>query len=180
MYSSLHSSESDLAFRAGWRHGKHPGYTLRPLHPCEPDGRIGTREDRLQESTRGSLPHGAQSQEKVIDAVELTLDSFADPVYCRIVMIDGPAVLDWITWHEIRPNNVLSHMKEALEHQIELGHIAREPSDPLAHMMFGALTEVGLIIAHSDKKRSARKVMGAAALRQFNRLRVRAGGGKDA
>lgn len=114
-----------------------------------------------------------RSWDRLVKAVELTLDSFADPFYCRIVMIDGPAVLGWNTWHLIRTTNVLSHMKEALEHQMELGNIAREPSEPLAHVMFGALTEVGLIIAHSDNKRSARKLMGAAALRHFNRLRVR-------
>ena len=54
---------------------------------------------------------------------------------------------------------------------MELGNIAREPSAPLAQVMFGALTEMGLIIAHSDNKRSARNVVGAAALRPFQSLK---------
>jgi hypothetical protein len=37
-------------------------------------------------------------------------------------------------------------MQIALEEQMELGNVAREPVVPLAHVIFGGMTEVGLII----------------------------------
>ncbi|MGO9607852.1 MAG: TetR/AcrR family transcriptional regulator [Candidatus Binataceae bacterium] len=126
---------------------------------------------QIREKSREKLAR--HSWERLVLAAELILDSFTDPIYCQIVMIDGPAVLGWKTWHGIRDGHTLAHIRDALEHQMDLGHIAREPSEPLAHIMFGGLTEAGMVISHAEDKRAARREMGAATLRVFNRLKVR-------
>jgi len=132
-------------------------------------------ESEVFESIRERSRAGAdrESWERLVAAAELILDSFTDPVYCQVVMIDGPAVLGWEVWHEIRASHILRYICDALVQQMELGRIAREPGQPLAHVMFGALNEAGLVIAHSADKRATRKEMGAALLRNFNRLRLR-------
>ncbi|HUA35372.1 MAG TPA: TetR/AcrR family transcriptional regulator [Candidatus Binataceae bacterium] len=114
-----------------------------------------------------------QAWQRLVAAAELILDSFTDPVYCQIVMVDGPAVLGWKVWHEIRANHILRYIRDAFEAQMALGRIAREPAEPLAHVVFGGFTEAGLAIANAADKRAARRELGAATLRMFNRLKLR-------
>jgi AcrR family transcriptional regulator len=113
-----------------------------------------------------------QTWKRLVAATEILLDSFADPAVRQIIMIDGPAVLGMSDWHEIRARRILSHLAEALEFQMQQGHIASEPAGALATVLMGALTSAGMVIAHSDDKQAARKLAGGAALRLIDRLRV--------
>src|SRR5437764_686582 len=90
----------------------------------------------------------------------------------QIVMVDGPAVLGWHEWHRIRGESIIGHLRVALEEQIKLGHIESEPVESLAQLLFGALTEAGMMIAHAEDKRAMRAKVGGLALRMFNHLRV--------
>jgi AcrR family transcriptional regulator len=123
-----------------------------------------------RERSREKLPR--QSLERFAMAAELILDSFTDANYCQIVMIDGPAVLGWSTWHRICEDHLMCHLRSVLEQQMDLGRIQREPSGPLAHILLGALTETGLVIAHAEDKQAARKEMGAALVRLGSRMRT--------
>ncbi|MFZ0888643.1 MAG: TetR/AcrR family transcriptional regulator [Candidatus Binataceae bacterium] len=131
-------------------------------------------EDVRQGSRQRVSPAGRNSWNRLVEAAELLLDSFTDPIVCRIVMIDGPAVLGWKTWHRIRAEPILGYITKPLEHQMEQGQIEREPAAPLAYLLFGALTEAGMLIAHAADRRAARKEIGAVLLRMFNRLKLRA------
>jgi hypothetical protein len=51
------------------------------------------------------------------------------------------------------------------------GTIAREPIEPLARMIHGALTEAGMLIATADDPPAARAEVGASVLRFLGRLR---------
>lgn len=130
--------------------------------------------ERIRERSRARVgPAGRQSWERFAAAAQLALDCFMDPVFCQIVMVDGPAVLGWQAWHRIRVEHMLKHLRQVLEQQMDQGHISREPVEPLAHLLFGALSEAGMLIAHAADKRAARKEIGASALRLFERLKLR-------
>jgi AcrR family transcriptional regulator len=115
---------------------------------------------------------GRQTWKRLVAATEVLLDSFADPAVRQIIMIDGPAVLGMSEWHEIRARRILSHLTEALEFQMQQGHIAPEPAGALATVLMGALTSAGMVIANADDKQAARKLAGGAALRLIDRLKV--------
>lgn len=129
--------------------------------------------ERARESSREKVGHALrQSWQRLATAGEMVLDSFMDPTFCQIVMIDGPAVLGWEKWHSIRGDHFLKYLRETMEQQMKLGHVQQEPVEPLVHLLFGALTEAGMLIAHAEDKRAMRAQVGNAALRMFNRLRV--------
>jgi AcrR family transcriptional regulator len=70
----------------------------------------------------------------------------AQPATRRIVLQDGPAVLGWERWREID----LSHFEglpQVLERAMADGLIARQPVEPLARVIQGAMTEAAMAAA---------------------------------
>jgi len=135
------------------------------------------RLERVIEESRRRA--GRQSWKRLTAAMEVLLDSFSDPAVRQIIMIDGPSVLGMTAWYELRNRRVLSHLAEALELQMELGEVAREPAAALAMTLMGAVTSAGMFIAHAEDKEAARKLAGGAVLRLVERLRVRVNSTKD-
>lgn len=129
--------------------------------------------DKARQSSRERTGEaGRHSWRRLELAAETILDSFTDPTFCRVVMVDGPSVLGWQEWHRIRGESILGHLRLALEDQMRLGHIRKEPVEPLAHLLFGALTEAGMMIAYAEDKRGMRAQVGSAAIRMFSRFRL--------
>jgi Tetracyclin repressor-like, C-terminal domain len=62
-----------------------------------------------------------------------------------------------------------------LETVMEAGLIERQPVEPLAHLMLGALAEAGLMIARADDQQAARREVGESVERLLEGLRVKAG-----
>jgi len=64
-------------------------------------------------------------------------------------------------------------MKAAVQAAIDHGQIERQPVDPIAHLILGALTEATMLIAHAQDKAAARREVSAAVLRLFEGLRAK-------
>src|SRR5579863_5860050 len=111
--------------------------------------------------------------ERLGAAGQSLLDSFTDPAVAQILMVDAPAVLGTKLWQELRTEHILGYLVEALEWQMMQGTIEREPAAPLAHVLIGALTAAGLLIAYADDKLKARDEAGSAVLRLFAGLERR-------
>ncbi len=54
----------------------------------------------------------------------------------------------------------LGLIKHGLQSLVEQGLIARQPVEPLAHLLLGAINEAGMMIAGSKDVDTARKVVG--------------------
>jgi hypothetical protein len=54
---------------------------------------------------------------------------------------------------------------------MEAGYIDRQPVEPLAHLLLGALTEGGLLIARADDRERARNEVGEGLDRILSGLR---------
>jgi AcrR family transcriptional regulator len=131
------------------------------------------RFERVREVSRERAGRaGRQSWKRLVAAMEIVLDTFADPAVAQIVMVDGPAVLGMKAWHETRARFLLAPFTELLEIQMQSGTIAREPAAALATVLLGAVNSAGTFIAHADDKRAARKLWGGVALRLIERLRT--------
>ena len=65
----------------------------------------------------------------------------------RIVLHDGPAVLGWERWREIDNRHFGGRFPVALARAMDGGLIARQPIEPLARLLLGAVTEAAVACA---------------------------------
>jgi AcrR family transcriptional regulator len=105
-------------------------------------------------------------------AVQAFLDGCLDPAVQRIALVDAPSVLGLEAWREIEETYGLALVRAGLESVIEAGLIERQPIEPLAHLILGALIEAGLMIARADDVGAVRGEVGASVERLLDGLRV--------
>jgi AcrR family transcriptional regulator len=130
------------------------------------------RYEAMRTRSRESVgPARRQSLARVAAAADAVLDSFTDPAVRQIILIDGPAVLGFGDWQQIRSRQIVAHLVELLELQMARGEIAPEPADVLATLLIGAITSAGMMIAHATDPDAARAQAGAAVARLIERLR---------
>jgi len=66
---------------------------------------------------------------------------------CQIILRDGPAVLGWERWREIDAQHFGGKFPRALTAAMDAGLIARQPIEPLARLLLGAVTEAAVACA---------------------------------
>jgi AcrR family transcriptional regulator len=66
---------------------------------------------------------------------------------CQIILRDGPAVLGWERWREIDAQYFGGKFPLALAAAMDAGLIARQPIEPLARLLLGAVTEAAVACA---------------------------------
>jgi AcrR family transcriptional regulator len=89
------------------------------------------------------------------------LDLCRDPEVQRIVMIDGPTVLGWDTWHEINERYAFGLLRSVFTSAAKDGSIQSFMVDPLAHLLMGAMMQAGLVVARADNPAAAKVEMTA-------------------
>lgn len=82
----------------------------------------------------------------------------------QIILRDGPAVLGWERWREIDAKHFGGKLPRAIEIAIENGLIARQPVEPLARLLLGAMTEAAVACSTGSN------VSGAEYAKAFRRL----------
>jgi len=65
----------------------------------------------------------------------------------QIILRDGPAVLGWERWREIDAQHFGGKLPRAISAAMEAGLIARQPVEPLARLLLGAVTEAAVACA---------------------------------
>jgi AcrR family transcriptional regulator len=98
------------------------------------------------------------------------LDAAMDPAVGRIVLLDAPAVLGWQMWREIDAVHGLGLVTEALDHVMDAGLIARQPVQPLAHLLLAALNEAAMLVANAEDPVATRALVGDTVERLLSRL----------
>ena len=112
----------------------------------------------------------------MVTGTQLYFAACAKGPTCRIILRDGPAVLGWERWREIDAKHFGGKIPLALAAAMDAGLIARQPVEPLARLLLGAMTEAAVATAgRSDIARA-----GAEYSRAFKSLlealRLRQGG----
>ena len=95
----------------------------------------------------------------------------ANPAVQRIVLTDAPSVLGLAAWREMEAKYGLALVQAGLQSVIDAGYIEQQPVEPLAHLLLGALTEGGLLIARADDREKARREVGDGLDRILRGLR---------
>jgi AcrR family transcriptional regulator len=98
------------------------------------------------------------------------LDACAEPDIQRIVLLDGPSVLGWERWRAICLHHSVGIVAALLTNGIERGAIARQPVDPLTHVLVGAVDEAALYVARADDPVRARADIAAVLRRLANAI----------
>jgi AcrR family transcriptional regulator len=99
------------------------------------------------------------------------LDSCLDPAVQRILLTDGPSVLGLQAWRDIEERYGLALVRALVQNQVDQGVIEEQPVEPLAHLLLGAFTEAGLVIARSEDRKAARAEVGQSIDRLMRGLR---------
>jgi AcrR family transcriptional regulator len=78
------------------------------------------------------------------------LAACTDPEVHRIVLVEAPAVLGWARWREVGLRYGLGMVQSLLAYGMEAGAVREQPTEPLAHVLIGALDEAALYVAQAD------------------------------
>ena len=126
----------------------------------------------LAEASATAALEQADQWKQILAATDAFLDACTDPAIQRIMMTDAPSVLGWDEWREIDAQYGLGLVKASLENAMETGLIERQPVDPLAHLIVGALDEAAMYIARAPDAKKARREMGRSVERMLAGLRI--------
>jgi AcrR family transcriptional regulator len=97
------------------------------------------------------------------------------PDITQIMLIDGPSVLGWETWHEIDARYGYQPLLDVVAAAVAAGLVESDDPSSLAYLLLGALTEAGTVIAHAKDPEAARVRMAKALNRLVDGLRPRGG-----
>jgi len=90
------------------------------------------------------------------------LDQCVNPEVQRIVMLDGPTVLGWDTWHELDERYAFGTIKAVLAVAAQTGRIGEDAIDPLSHLLLGAIMQAGMVVARAEDPGAAKTAMAAS------------------
>jgi AcrR family transcriptional regulator len=125
-------------------------------------------EDELTAQVLGAATAGGETDPLRI--LELGFDAFLDqclnPEVQRIVMLDGPTVLGWDTWHELDERYGFGTLKAVLTVAAQMGRIEEDAVDPLSHLLLGAIMQAGMVVARAQDPVAAKQAMAGS----FGRL----------
>jgi AcrR family transcriptional regulator len=133
--------------------------------------------EQLEQETAERIASAALEQtdpwQVQITALNVYLDICLDPAIQTILLVDAPSVLGPAEWREIEATYGLALVRMGLETVMEAGLIERQPVEPLAHLLLGAMAEAGLMIARAEDHQAARREVGESVERLLEGLRVR-------
>jgi AcrR family transcriptional regulator len=110
--------------------------------------------------------------ELLATGVRAFLDACTDPAIMRISLVDAPGVLGWEEWREIDARYALGLVTFGLGNAMDHGVFRRQEVGPLAHVLIGAMTEAGMLIANASDPAAARRAVEPALLTLLEGLRV--------
>jgi AcrR family transcriptional regulator len=129
---------------------------------------FGTVFDQVSRDLVVEIDRIARTEKDVLSAIAAGTEAYfaacSKGATGQIILRDGPAVLGWERWREIDARHFGGKLPRAIEIAIENGLIARQPVEPLARLLLGAMTEAAVACSTGSN------VTGAEYARTFRRL----------
>jgi AcrR family transcriptional regulator len=134
--------------------------------------------DRQEERAMAEVAAAATAADPW-DAAMLALDAFlrqcCDPVYGRLVWLEGPAALGWNRWRECEEKYAFGLVERFIHALIDAGYLADRATDSMVRFSFWMLGGAGLALAEAaeaDKPR-LREEWGYLIRRSISGVRIR-------
>jgi AcrR family transcriptional regulator len=128
-------------------------------------------QSELRERIQAAAAAPADPWERLRAGLHAFLDACREPAVQRIVLLDAPSVLGWAEWRELDARYGFGLLQGALQGLRDAGLLDPQPIEPLAHLLLGALSEAGLVIAEAEDAQAARDAVGMALDRLLRGLR---------
>jgi AcrR family transcriptional regulator len=93
-----------------------------------------------------------------------------DPAIQRIALLDAASVLGWERWREVGMKYGMGLMQAVLGEAMDAGLIERQPAEPLAAVLLGAVDEGAMVIARADDDGQTRASVEATLARFIDSL----------
>jgi len=97
--------------------------------------------------------------EAAVAGLRAFLDALLDPAVQRITLVDAPGALGPQLMRELEAPYGLALVRHALERIRATGGLVDRETEPLAHLLFGAVGEAALYIARAEDQQAARDLM---------------------
>jgi len=134
--------------------------------------------DRQEERAMAEVAAAATAADPW-DAAMLALDAFlrqcCDPVYGRLVWLEGPAALGWNRWRECEEKYAFGLVERFIHALIDAGYLADRATDSMVRFSFWMLGGAGLALAEAaeaDKPR-LREEWGYLIRRSISGVRIK-------
>jgi AcrR family transcriptional regulator len=135
--------------------------------------------DRQEERAMAAVAAAATAADDPWDAAMLALDAFlrqcCDPVYGRLVWLEGPAALGWNRWRECEEKYAFGLVERFIHALIEAGYLKDRATDSMVRFSFWMLGGAGLALAEAteaDRPR-LREEWGYLIRRSISGVRIR-------
>ena len=133
----------------------------------------------VQQEVMGQVQAAAATAPGPWEGLRAGLHAFLDacmaPVVQRVILVDAPSVLGWAAWRELDARYGFGLLRTALQGLMDAGQIEPQPVEPLAHMLLGALSEAGMVIAGAEDVQAARDAVGVSLDRLLRGVRPASG-----
>lgn len=107
--------------------------------------------DQVSRALVQEIDRAVRSEKDVLAAMvagtQLYFAACARGATGQIILRDGPAVLGWERWREIDAQHFGGKIPRAIAAAMDSGLIARQPVEPLARLLLGAVTEAAVACA---------------------------------
>ena len=127
-------------------------------------------QELVEQSARATLAE-RRPDRRLEAGANAFLDACLDRDVQQIVLLDAPSVLGWESWQEIDARYALAGLTAALQVAIDDGYLVKQPAEPLAHVLLGALNQAALVIARAEDVRAARAELGRTIKRLLDGLK---------
>jgi hypothetical protein len=113
------------------------------------------QQRRLIDNQVRQLSHEPDVWEQIRRGCEIYLEDTLDPAIRRISILDAPTALGWDRMREIEGRYLLALLDASLQRAAHLGRVHPGDHQIRLHLLFGALCETAIFVAHSKSPRSA-------------------------
>jgi AcrR family transcriptional regulator len=117
---------------------------------------LDAREVRANAEVLAATAGVADPWEAALAALEAFLDQCCDPVYGRLVWVEGPTALGWHRWRECEQKYAYGIVERFVHSLIEAGYLADRAVDTQVKFAFWMLGGAGLALAEADQADHAR------------------------
>jgi AcrR family transcriptional regulator len=144
-------------------------------HFVDKEGLFAAVLEAVEEEVATQVVLAASAGSDPLDQLELAFGAFLaecmKPDITQIMLIDGPSVLGWETWHQIDARYGYQPVLDTVRAAVAEGQLAPDDPESLSYLLLGALVEAGTIIGQSDDGEATRARMSKSLIRLIEGLR---------